>query len=109
MRLTFADGSVRELDLTPFLRGPLFKQIRQDATAFRQARVDPDTETLTWPNGADLDPDMLYHGGTPPWALPYLATTTEAISPPAGRHSAHIAPQRQPRERQRKRPTRRSK
>jgi hypothetical protein len=27
---------------------------------FRMLRVDPDLGTIVWPNGADLDPDVLY-------------------------------------------------
>ena len=28
--------------------------------AFAQVRVDPELGTVAWPNGADLDPDVLY-------------------------------------------------
>jgi hypothetical protein len=32
---------------------------------FRQVTVDPQLGTIVWPNGADVDPDVLYHGRTP--------------------------------------------
>ena len=66
--VTFTDGSARDIDLEPFLHGPLFDPIRQDPKLLAQVYVDPETETLTWPNGADIDPDVLYYGGDPPWS-----------------------------------------
>jgi hypothetical protein len=66
VRVTFTDGTSCELDLTPYLRGPIFEPIRRDAELFRAVRVE--YGALTWPNGADIDPDVLYHGGTPAWA-----------------------------------------
>jgi hypothetical protein len=32
----------------------------KDPTFFSQVRVDPELGTVSWPNGADLDPDVLY-------------------------------------------------
>jgi hypothetical protein len=65
VRLTFTDGSRRTVDLTPYLRGPVFEPLLRDREAFRQVRVDPELGTIVWPNGADIDPDVLYHGRTP--------------------------------------------
>jgi len=67
VRVVFTDGSERTIDLDPYLRGPLFEPIRRSRTLFASVYVDPDSETLTWPNGADIDPDVLYYDGTPPW------------------------------------------
>ncbi|MCC5876821.1 MAG: DUF2442 domain-containing protein, partial [Candidatus Sumerlaeia bacterium] len=36
-----------------------FAPLREEA-AFRQVRVNPELGTIEWPNGADLDPDVLY-------------------------------------------------
>lgn len=68
--VTFTDGSARDIDLDPYLHGPLFDPIRQDPGLLAQVYVDPETETLTWPNGADIDPDVLYYDGDPPWSRP---------------------------------------
>ena len=65
VRLSFTDGSERVVDLEPFLRGPVFDPIRSDTALFRAVAVDPTFGTLVWPNGADICPDVLYHGRTP--------------------------------------------
>ena len=67
IRVVFTNGEQREIDLTPYIAtGPIFAPVRTDATFFQSVVVDGGT--LTWPNGADIDPDVLYYGGTPPWA-----------------------------------------
>ena len=63
LRLEFSDGSSRELDLTGELHGPIFEPLT-DPAYFAQARVDEDLGTVTWPNGADLDP-LVVHGDFP--------------------------------------------
>lgn len=67
VRLQFTDGSTREIDVAVFLRGPIFEPIRNDPTVFRSVRVDPQLGTIVWPNGADIDPDVLYRGLKPAW------------------------------------------
>ena len=59
VRVVFADGEVRDVDIEPLLAGPVFEALR-DRTAFAQVDVDEYGETIVWPNGADLDPDVLY-------------------------------------------------
>jgi len=63
--LTFTDGSKRLVDLRPYLAGPIFELIKADPSFFRSLAVDPDLGTIVWPNGADIDPDVLYFGRTP--------------------------------------------
>ena len=60
LRLRFEDGVEGDIDLQPTLnfRG-VFEPLR-DPAYFAQVRVDPELGTVTWPNGADLDPDVLY-------------------------------------------------
>ncbi len=67
VRLGFTDGTVKELDLSMYLRGPIFEPIRNDLRVFRSVRVDPELETIVWDNGADIDPDVLYSGLKPAW------------------------------------------
>jgi hypothetical protein len=61
LRLTFDDGSERVVDLADELWGAMGEPLR-DPAYFRQVRVDPELRTIVWPNGFDLDPDVL-HGG----------------------------------------------
>jgi hypothetical protein len=65
--LEFTDGVRRELDLEPYLRGPIFETIRNDEKAFRSIRVDTQLGTVIWENGADIDPDVLYGTYQPAW------------------------------------------
>ncbi len=59
VRVMFADGEIRDVDLSRFLDGPVFGPLR-DWQVFRRVTVDPESRTVTWPNGADLDPDVIY-------------------------------------------------
>jgi len=64
VRLTFTDGTRKDVDLAPYLKGPIFEPLR-DPAKFREVSVDPELGTIVWPNGADLCPDVLYHGRSP--------------------------------------------
>jgi hypothetical protein len=64
LRIGFNDGSTRDVDLEPELWGPVFEPLR-DAKMFLQVAVDHELGTIVWPNGADMDPDVL-HGDRPP-------------------------------------------
>ncbi len=67
IRVRFTNGEQREIDLTPYIAtGPIFEPVRTNPAFFRSVVVDGGT--LTWSNGADIDPDVLYYGGAPPWA-----------------------------------------
>jgi hypothetical protein len=57
VRLRLTDGSTRVVDLLPFLEGPSFRALLEDASLFRQVGVLHGT--LSWPTGQDLDPDVL--------------------------------------------------
>jgi hypothetical protein len=62
LRLTFDDDAVKEVDLQDELYGEVFEPLREVAL-FRQVRVNPDTNTIEWPNGADFAPEFLYEIG----------------------------------------------
>jgi hypothetical protein len=59
VRVMFADGEIRDVDITPLLDTEVFAPLR-DIAVFGQVRVDEELRTITWPNGADLDPDVVY-------------------------------------------------
>jgi hypothetical protein len=67
VRLGFTDGTQKEIDLEPYLHGPIFEPIRNDPTMFRSVKVDQRMGTIVWSNGADIDPDVLYLGLKPAW------------------------------------------
>jgi len=56
--LSFDDGSSGEVDLTGTLIGPMFEPLK-NIDAFSKVAVDPELETVVWPNGADLAPEYL--------------------------------------------------
>lgn len=64
LRLRLTDGSTIERDVGPLLFGPVFDPIREQPEMF--ARVTIDGGTVSWPNGADLCPDVVIWGGPPP-------------------------------------------
>ncbi|MGH8435532.1 MAG: DUF2442 domain-containing protein [Pseudomonas sp.] len=68
VHMKFTDGSERDIDLDPYLRGPVFEPLRASRALFEAVRVDARLGTIVWPNGADIDPDVLFAGGTPDWA-----------------------------------------
>ena len=59
LRLRFEDGAIRTVDLQPMLRGELYGPLH-DPDFFCQVRIDPEVQTVVWPNGADFDPAVLY-------------------------------------------------
>ncbi len=59
VRVLFPDREVRDVDMSRYLDGPVFGLLR-DADMFARVTVDDETRTITWPNGADLDPDVIY-------------------------------------------------
>ena len=63
IRVQFQDQQIREIDLKPILDRPLYSALR-DNEVFAQVKIDTEVGTLVWPNGADFDPDTLYHWPT---------------------------------------------
>lgn len=67
VRLTFDDGSVRVVDLKPLLRGPVFEELLNNPELFEQVFVDAEIGTIAWPNGGDMDADVLHGDEAPAW------------------------------------------
>ena len=65
VKLRFEDGTQKEVDLGPYLHGPIFAKICKDPASFRSVRVVG--STIGWDNGADIDPDVLYYDLRPEW------------------------------------------
>jgi hypothetical protein len=61
LALTFTNGESGEIDLQDRIvgRGSVFRPLEEIAI-FKQVKIDPESGTLIWPNGVDLDPDVLY-------------------------------------------------
>ncbi len=59
LRLRFDDGGVKVIDLWPMLRGEMYGPLR-DVRYFNQVRLDSESGTVVWPNGADFDPATLH-------------------------------------------------
>ena len=61
VELTFTDGSVGTVDLRSWIGDGVgvFAPL-QDPGFFARVSVDREAGTIVWPNGADLDPDMLF-------------------------------------------------
>jgi hypothetical protein len=77
VRIQFSNGTQRTVDLGPYLHGPIFEPIRHDMALFRAMKIEGGA--ITWDNGADIDPDVLYYGLKPAWMeqeSPRLARTT---------------------------------
>ena len=62
LRIEFTNGIVKDVDLRRELYGPIFEPLR-DPEFFRQVRVNEETGTVEWPNGADFAPEFLYETG----------------------------------------------
>ena len=55
----FSDGAEGEVDLAGELDGEVFEPLK-DLALFKALRVDPELETVVWPNEADLAPEFLH-------------------------------------------------
>jgi len=60
LHVRFEDGVEGGVDVAKLVKFEgVFAPLR-DRDYFVQVRVNPDIGTVCWPNGADLDPDVLY-------------------------------------------------
>lgn len=56
--VAFDDGTSGNVDLSGVLNGSVFQPLK-DVNIFSKVSVDPELETVVWPNGADLAPEFL--------------------------------------------------
>lgn len=60
LRLRFEDGIEGQVNVAQLVTlDGVFAPLK-DRSYFTQVRVDPELGTICWPNGADLDADVLY-------------------------------------------------
>ena len=57
LELTFENNETKIFDVKPYLDTGLFKTLK-DENFFKRVKVSYDT--IEWPNGIDLDPEILY-------------------------------------------------
>ena len=57
--VVFSDGRKGIADLNGSFRGSIFEPLK-DVDFFAKVSVDPELETVVWPNGADFAPEFLY-------------------------------------------------
>ena len=60
LRLRFEDGAEGEVDVAVLIQFEGIFAPLKDRNEFLKVFVDPELGTVCWPNGADLDPDVLY-------------------------------------------------
>jgi hypothetical protein len=60
LRLRFDDGADGEIDIKATVSFEGVFEPLSDPEFFSQVRVDPESGTIVWPNGADLDPLVLH-------------------------------------------------
>jgi hypothetical protein len=59
LRLTFADGTVGDVDFADRAWGGVFEPLR-DPAYFARVTVDCEAGTIAWPDGMDMAPEPLY-------------------------------------------------
>lgn len=73
LKVLFNDETSQVIDFRPVLKGEVYGPL-QNQSLFDQVRIDPEVNTLVWPNGADFDPAMLHNWSE---SLPALKALSE--------------------------------
>jgi hypothetical protein len=60
LAIRFEDGVAGEIDVEKIIEFSGIFAPLQDKAFFGQVQVNSEWGTIYWPNGADLDPDLLY-------------------------------------------------
>ena len=66
--LRFSDGTEGEINLEKELWGEVFEPLKEK-NVFSAFSVDPELNTIVWPNGADFAPEYLYQKLRPNYTL----------------------------------------
>lgn len=59
LQIHFDDGTQQRVNFRPVLAGEFYGPLR-DTAVFDLVQIDPEVQTLVWPNGADFDPATLH-------------------------------------------------
>ncbi len=59
LRIRFTDNAEQVINFRPVLAGELYGPLL-DPHMFNRVSIDPEVQTLVWPNGADFDPATLH-------------------------------------------------
>lgn len=78
LRVGFDDNTEQTIDFRPVLAGELYGSLR-NLELFERVRIDPEAETLVWPNGADFDPATLHEWPAYEQAFLELARRWESV------------------------------
>jgi len=60
LHLEFEDGAKGDVDIRKLIKFRGIFEALKDEAFFSKVDVNPEWGTIFWPNGADLDPDVLY-------------------------------------------------
>jgi hypothetical protein len=78
LRVRADDNTEQTIDFRPILAGELYGPLH-NLELFKQVRIDPEVETLVWPNGAEFDPATLHDWPANEQAFRELARRWEAV------------------------------
>jgi len=59
LELIFNDGAIKEINFEKILSSEMFSPLK-DQKLFNQVSIDPEVNTIVWPNRADFDPAILH-------------------------------------------------
>lgn len=62
LRLQFDNGVEKDVDLSTELNDEIHRPLK-DVEYFRKVYIDPDTNSIEWPNGAEFTSEFLYEIG----------------------------------------------
>lgn len=96
LQLDFDDGLSRTVDVTPYVQGPHYKQIRLSEKFFKTAHVE--SGSVVWDNGAMIDADLLRYGPPKPPKpeKPKAAAKPAKAVKPAAKPKAKAKPAKAP-------------